>query len=92
MAEEKLPRITFLEPPIAVMVFDRLTSAFNEFVRLNQDVYIDLRKQIGDEFAHVEAERINSCCETAIQRQASKFKIEFFYFDGVVENDALGDP
>jgi hypothetical protein len=92
MAEEQLPGIIILEPPIAVMVFDRLSSAFNDFLRLNPDVYNDLRKQIGDEYAHVEAERINRCCESAFKRQAGKFKIKFRYFDGVIQNDALGDP
>jgi hypothetical protein len=84
MSEEQLPGITILEPPIAVMVFDRLTSAFNEFLRLNPDVYNDLRKQIGDEYAQVEADRINRCCESAIEWQAKKFKIQFLYFDGAV--------
>ena len=68
------------------MVFDRLHSAFSDFLRENPEAYNDLRKQICDEYAQLEAERINRCCESAIERQAGKFGIQFLYYEGLNAN------
>ncbi len=87
MSKTKTHKTVFLQPPIAVMVFDRLANQLNPFFLSNSEAFNQLRKAIGDEYAQVEADRIIQCCKTAVELQVEDYKVQFHYFDGVTEDD-----